>query len=74
MSTNKLKQSKNSKNLEQSKLNDKKLVEEKTVQINFFKDSSVSVDYYLGDKKVGETVNFESVPKRLRFFLEKFPV
>lgn len=46
---------------------------EKSVQIVFSDKGGAELDYFLGDDQVGSTVVFEKVPKRLRFFLEKFP-
>lgn len=48
-------------------------MESKTVQIEFLPDGSVEIDYYEGDKMVGKTYKSPTVPKRLAFFLEKFP-
>lgn len=48
-------------------------METKTVQMEFFPDGKVSVTYFLNDKQIGGVKEFASVPKRLEFFLEKFP-
>jgi hypothetical protein len=47
--------------------------ETKTVQVEFFSDGKAEISYFLGSKPVGDPVTFDEVPKRLRFFLEKFP-
>jgi len=48
-------------------------MEEKTVQVTFHDDGSATIQYFFGDEEVGEPKRFETVPKRLEFFLEKFP-
>jgi hypothetical protein len=45
---------------------------DKSVQLDYHADGGVTVTYFLGEKEVGSK-KFERVPKRLTFFLEKFP-
>lgn len=45
---------------------------DKTVQIEYHPKGGATITYFLGDKEVGSK-SFETVPKRLAFFLEKFP-
>lgn len=45
----------------------------KTVQVEFFPDGSAEVTFFRGDDVVkGKTKRFQTVPKRLAFFLDKF--
>lgn len=46
---------------------------EKTVQIDYNSDKGCKITYFIGDEQVGEAKTFDEVPKRLEFFLEKFP-
>jgi hypothetical protein len=48
-------------------------MEEKTIQVTFHDNGTATIQYFLGDEEVGEPKHFEQVPKRLEFFLEKFP-
>lgn len=45
----------------------------KTVQIDFLSEGSAQVTYFEGDDQIGNEITFEKTPKRLLFFLEKFP-
>lgn len=44
----------------------------KTVQIEYHSGGSATIHYFLDDQLIGKK-EFEKVPKRLAFFVEKFP-
>ncbi len=50
-----------------------KAKESKTVTIQFFNDDTSEVIYLMNGKQVGDKVHFDEIPKRLKFFLEKWP-
>lgn len=47
-------------------------MDEKTVQVVYHEDGGCTITYFLGDEEVG-VKKLDETPKRMRFFLEKFP-
>jgi len=49
-------------------------MESKWVKLEFTGDGKLNISYLLGEKEVGAVKSFESVPKRYKVLLDKFPL